>query len=73
MDPFGVSCGKVIFPNKYKAIAPKIAIQMAKNTSRSNQCSCKTKSAFDKNLNASASSKNPKVTFTVLSHPPDFG
>src|SRR5690554_7728041 len=46
---------------------------MAKNTSRSNQCFCNTKSAFDKNLNANANSKNPKNTFTVLSHPPDFG
>ncbi len=46
---------------------------MAKNTSRSNQCSCNTKSAFDKNLNANANSKNPKTTLTVFNHPPDFG
>ena len=46
---------------------------MAKNVSLSNQCNCKTKSAFDKNLNANANSKNPKKTFTVFNHPPDFG
>ena len=32
-----------------------------------------TKSALDKNFKASASSKNPKITFTVFSHPPDLG
>ena len=42
---------------------------MAKNTSRSNQCNCSTKSAFDKNLKASASSKKPKVTFKREPHP----
>ena len=31
-----------------------MAIQMARKTSRSNKCNCKTKSAFDKNLNAKA-------------------
>ena len=50
-----------------------MAIQMAINTSRSNQWLCSTKSAFDKNLNAKASSKNPNTTLTVLSHPPDLG
>ena len=46
---------------------------MAKNTSLSNKCNCKTKSALDKNLNAKANSKNPKNTFTVFNQPPDFG
>ena len=46
---------------------------MAKNTSRSNICACKTKSALDRNLNASANSKKPKTTFTELSQPPDLG
>src|SRR5690554_5045833 len=46
---------------------------MAKNTSRSNQCFCNTKSAFDKNLNANANSKNPKDTFTVFIQPPERG
>ena len=32
-----------------------------------------TKSAFDKNLNASANSKNPKITLVVFNQPPDFG
>ena len=34
---------------------------------------CSTKSAFDKNLNANANSKNPKTTFVVFNQPPDFG
>ena len=32
-----------------------------------------TKSALDKNLKASANSKNPSTTFTVVIQPPDFG
>ena len=32
---------------------------MAKKTSLSNKCSCKTKSALDKNLKANANSKKP--------------
>ena len=50
-----------------------MAIQIAKNTSRSNKWVCKTKSALERNLNAKANSINPKTTFTVLSHPPDLG
>ena len=50
-----------------------MAIQIAINTSLSNKWACKTKSAFDKNLNAKANSKNPKTTFTVFNQPPDFG
>ena len=46
---------------------------MAKNTSLSSRCNCKTKSALDKNLNAKANSKNPNTTFTVFNQPPDFG
>ena len=46
---------------------------MAKKTSLSNKCNCNTKSAFDKNLKAKANSRNPKTTFTVFNHPPDFG
>ena len=68
-----LTCGNCIFPNKYNVKVAKMPIQMDRKTSRSSQCSCKTKSAFDKNLKASASSKNPKTTFTVLSQPPDFG
>ena len=30
-------------------------------------------SALDKNLSASASSKKPNVTFTLVIHPPDLG
>ena len=50
-----------------------MAIQIAKNNSLSNQCSCNTKSAFERNLNANANSKNPKNTLTVFNQPPDFG
>src|SRR5690606_33871672 len=46
---------------------------MAINTSRSSQCSCNTRSAFERNLNAKASSRNPKNTFTVFNQPPDLG
>ena len=46
---------------------------MPKKTSIFNIPQCCTRSALDKNLNASASSKNPKITLVVLSHPPDFG
>ena len=69
----GLSCGVVIFPNKYKAQTPKMAIQIARKTSLSSKCNCNTKSAFDKNLNAKANSKKPKETFTVFNQPPDFG
>lgn len=69
----GESCGKLIFPKRYSTKVENTAIQIAKNTSRSNQCASNTKSAWDKNLKANASSKNPKTTFTVFNHPPDFG
>src|SRR5688572_23289087 len=54
-------------------MANPIAIQMAINTSRCNNPHCFTKSALEKNLTASASSKKPNTTFTVVNHPPDFG
>ena len=43
------------------------------NISLFNKPQCFTKSAFDKNLNANASSRNPKTTFTVFNQPPDLG
>ena len=46
---------------------------MPKKTSIFKSPQCRTRSALDKNLNAKASSKNPKITLVVLSHPPDFG
>ena len=46
---------------------------MAINNSLSNKCVCNTKSALDKNLNANAISKNPKVTLTEFNQPPDCG
>ena len=48
-------------------------IQIAKNNSRSKKCHCTTKSAFERNLKARASSKNPRKTLTVFNQPPDFG
>ena len=50
-----------------------MAIHIARNTSLSNKCSCKTKSALLKNLKAKANSKKPKTTFTEFSQPPDLG
>jgi hypothetical protein len=46
---------------------------VAINISLSKRCVSITKSAFDKNLNARAISKNPNVTFTEFNHPPDCG
>ncbi|MCY1528686.1 hypothetical protein D9M68_638000 [compost metagenome] len=48
-------------------------IQRDKKTSLSNHSQCHTKSAEDKNLSASASSRNPKHTFTLFNQPPDLG
>ena len=47
--------------------------QSAKNNSIFKIPQWATKSAFDKNLSASASSINPRVTLIVFSQPPDFG
>ena len=38
-----------------------------------NNPQCFTRSAFDRNLNARASSRKPSTTFTVVNHPPDLG
>ena len=69
----GESCSIRKTPKRYKLINKKMATQMAKKISRFNSPACKTKSALDKNLKAIANSKNPNTTFTLLSHPPDFG
>ena len=50
-----------------------IPIQSPRNNSLSKMCNCNTKSEFDKNFNAKASSKNPNTTLTVFNHPPDEG
>ena len=50
-----------------------MAIQIPKNTSRVKIPAWITKSAFDANFKAKASSKKPKVTFTVFNQPPDCG
>src|SRR6478672_3811846 len=69
----GESCGKRIFPKRYKVIAPKINIQSPMNTSLFSKPQCITRSALDKNFSAIASSRKPNTTFTVVSHPPDLG
>ena len=46
---------------------------MPKNTSIFKSPHCFTKSALDKNLNASANSRNPKTTLVVFNQPPDLG
>src|SRR5690606_24847431 len=69
----GPSCGKRINPKIYKAIRINIIIQIPINTSRFKIPQCSTKSALDKNLNAIANSKNPKITLVVVIHPPDLG
>ena len=69
----GESCGNLIFANKYKANPIKTITQIPMKTSRFKISQCATKSAFDKNLKANASSKNPKTTLVVFNQPPDFG
>src|SRR5690554_4770351 len=46
---------------------------MAIKTSLVRMPNWSTRSAFDKNLKARASSRKPRTTFTELSHPPDCG
>ena len=50
-----------------------INTQMPINTSLFKNPHCFTRSALERNLIASASSRNPRTTLTVLSQPPDFG
>src|SRR5678810_1071996 len=69
----GESCGKRIFPNKYKRMATAITIHIPIKTSLFNNPHCLTRSAFDRNFIAIAISRKPNTTFTEFSHPPDFG
>jgi hypothetical protein len=46
---------------------------MPRYTSRSSRCQWYVWSATLKNLNPSATSTKPRMTFTVLSQPPLFG
>ena len=69
----GESCGNLILANKYNANPIKITIQIPIKTSRFSKSQWATKSAFDKNLKAKASSKKPKTTSVVFNQPPDFG
>src|SRR5918993_406075 len=48
-------------------------IQIAKKTSRFKIPQCSTRSAFDRNLTARASSRKPKTILTDVSHPPERG
>ena len=60
-------------PNKYKVYPAPINAQMPIKTSRFNKPQCITRSAFERNLKASASSANASTFFTVSSQPPDLG
>ncbi|MNR10990.1 hypothetical protein D3C85_1272670 [compost metagenome] len=51
----------------------KIMIHNARKISLSNHSQCQTRSAAERNFNASASSRNPRQTFTLFNHPPDLG
>ena len=50
-----------------------MAIQRARNVSRSSRCQPYAKSATERNFKAKASSRKPNVTFTTLSQPPLLG
>ena len=50
-----------------------ITIHIPKKTSILSKPQCLTRSAFERNLKASASSKKPRTTFVVFSQPPDLG
>src|SRR5438128_551061 len=60
-------------PKRYSVNPEPINIHTPINTSRFNKPQCITRSALDKNLNASASSRNANTFLTVSNHPPDFG
>jgi len=51
----------------------KTVAQIERNTGRVKPPSLSTRSMFDKNLSAAASSKNPMKAFAVTIQPPDFG
>src|SRR5690348_13456992 len=54
-------------------MANPMAIHEAMNTSLGKICHCFTRSAFDKNLKAMASSIKPNTAFNSFIHPPDLG
>src|SRR5690606_11056623 len=68
-----LSCENLILPIKYNPSIAKITIHRARYTSLSNKFQLYAKSTLDKNFKAKANSKKPKTTFTLFSHPPDFG
>ena len=57
----------------YSANPIKITTQIPIKTSRFKRSQWATKSALDKNLKAKASSKKPRITLVVFSHPPELG
>src|SRR5690242_10027906 len=69
----GPSCGNLIFPNKYNTINRPVITHEPIKISLLIIPHWDTRSAFDKNLTAIASSKNPSTTFTDVSQPPDLG
>ena len=69
----GESCLNFKRPNRYNVNPAPTNIQIAINISLFSKPQCITRSAFERNLNAKASSIKPNTTFTVFSHPPDLG
>ena len=69
----GLSCGNLIFPNKYNAVPIAHRIQITKKASYFKTPQCSTRSAVDRNLNAKASSINPKETLSFFNQIPDLG
>ena len=69
----GESCLNFISPHKYNDSNTPTMIHIPINISLFKMPQCITKSALDKNLNASPNSKKPSTTFTVVSQPPLFG
>ena len=70
--PFS-SCGKRIMPNKYSVNENETNIQIPIKVSLFKIPQCITKSAFDKNLKANATSTNASIFFTTSNQLPDFG
>ena len=65
--------GKRNQPIKYTNSIIKIISQIEIKTSRFKIPQCATKSAFERNFNASANSRKPNVTFNLVIQPPDLG
>src|SRR4030095_512721 len=69
----GESCGKRIFPIKYRIITTLMMIHRAIKTSLFRKPHCVTRSAWERNFIAMAPSRKPRTTLTEFSQPPDLG